>query len=117
MRAAATFVHGYRLVQLPAMLEHVEEEHGVGDVTNVDVPVRSGAWQAVLRHHEQHAYAGLTQVAQQYVQVQHQQVLIGHRVKVAGQAVDDDEPHAALFDVSTDLLAELVRSQLCRIDL
>ena len=76
--------------------------------------------EAVLGDDEERHDALVPEVGQELVELGDEEPLLGHGVEVAVQAVDDDDPRARravrLLDGRPDLVGELARRQLGRVD-
>ncbi len=102
---------------LPLGFEVAQEEDRVGEVADVDRNVQVGAHEAVLRHRRDHGDPALAQIAEELVELDGKQLLLGHRIVVAVEAVDDDDPGVVVFHGPTDQPPELTGRKLRGIDL
>ena len=88
-----------------------------GETVDPSAYVPLSTHEAVLRQDENRQNALLAEVAQQFVHLQRQETLVGHRVHVAVQAVDDHDGRRFLLDGLADDHGELAWGKLRRIDL
>ena len=72
--------------------------------------------QALVGADEERRDALLTEITEQLVQLHRQESLVGHRIEIAVQAVDDDDSRALVFDGPPNRVRELARRELRRID-
>jgi hypothetical protein len=69
-------------------LEVPQHKHSIAEIADIQRSIHR-AHQPVLGQHQDREHAELTQIAQQFVHLQHQEALVGHRIEIAVQAIDD----------------------------
>ena len=97
-------------------LEIAQQDDGVGEIGDVDRRLHV-ADQPVLRDRQEGRGALAVQILQQFVHVQDQRLLLGHRRLIAVEAVDHDGPRAMLLDADAHPLGEFARGQFGGVDL
>ena len=97
--------------------KYAQQQHRIGEIAGVDGRLHLRPDQAVMRADEERRDALLRQEHQQLVELNHEEPLLGHRVEVAVEAVDDDNLDAGRFDRFANQMRELARRQLRRVDL
>ena len=116
VRRHAGLHDGHRLAHLAVGLEVAQQQDGVREVAEVHRR-RDLADDAVLGQHQQRDHPLLVQVGQQLVHLQHEVLLAGHALQVGVQAVDHDEARSVPLDRMADMVGELARRHLGRVDL
>ena len=96
VRAAALLHDGDRLADRAVGLEIAQQHDGVGQVADVDRADHRLPEEPVLRHHQERRDAPLPEIASAARAAAGQRPLLGHRVQVAVEAVDDDDPRPVL---------------------
>jgi hypothetical protein len=71
----------------------------------------------VLRRDQNRHGTLLTQEGKKLVQLVEQEVFLGHRIQIAGQAVDDDDARPITLDHGAHFVGEATRRHFGRIDL
>src|SRR4029453_18170256 len=117
VRAAALLQYRDRLTNHAAGLEVAQDDDRVGQVAGVDRRLHLHADQAVLRADQKRGDTGLAEERQQLVQLDDQELLVRHRVEIAVEAVDDDDPGVVLRDRPADVVNEFAGRQLRGVDL
>ena len=102
-----------RLPHLAGRFEEPQQHDVVGEVAEIDRRLHLPD-QPVLRDDRDRQDAVLAQEHEQLVQLRQQKALLGHRVEVAVQAVDDDDRRVIPFDRRADAVRELARRHLGR---
>src|SRR6185437_7617592 len=90
VRATALFDHGDCLANFALRFEVAKDENVVGEIADVSGCLHAGAYHSCLREDYEGDDAAVIQVRKQFVQVQGQELVAGHRLEKAVQAIDND---------------------------
>src|SRR4051812_46158126 len=96
--------------------EVAEQEHRVGKIREINRTLHRTD-ESVLREDHQGDDAELTEIAQEFVHLQHGKPFVGHRIEVSSQAVDDYDACTLVLDALPDNSRELTRREFGWIDL
>ena len=97
-------------------LEIAQQHHGVGEIGDVDRRLHV-ADQAMLRHRHEGRRTPAVEILQQFVHMQDQRILFGHRRLIAVEAVDHHGLDVVLVDPLADPMGEFAGRQLRGVDL
>src|SRR3546814_2467244 len=87
---------------LASHFEIAQHHHGVAQIGDVQGRIHR-ANQAVLGEDKDGEYALLSQIAEQFMHLQDQEPLVGHRAEIAVEAVDHDDARAVLLHAGADI--------------
>src|SRR5271166_6702962 len=91
MTAATAFDGGDGLAYFAMSFEVAQEQDIVGEIADVDRALQRGANGTGLSQNHDREHAAISQIGQQFVQMHGQELLPGHRLKIAVQTVEKDE--------------------------
>jgi hypothetical protein len=98
VRATALLQRRDRLLHPSLVFVQPHHHHRIGEVARVHRRAHRRAHHPRLRRHEERGDAVVVEVGQQLAQLHHEETILGHRVEVAVEAVDDHDPGPVALD-------------------
>src|SRR6267378_2001119 len=108
--------HRDGLAHFTLRLEKAQQNHGVGEEAHIDRRAHRSDHPG-LRQRQDGEHAALPEIGEQLVELDDEELLLGHRREKAVQAVDDEDARAASFHLFAHPIHHLTRRHLGRIDL
>ena len=114
---AASFLHDRNGAPYPALrLEIPQHQHRIAEIADIERRLHR-AHQPMLRQDQDGDDPELIEGAQEFVHLEDKKTFLRHRVHVAVQAVNDDDPYALALDAFPHPVGEFSRRHLGWVDL